>query len=344
MSEGAVPPAQDTGDVQIWEPRRTLRRVDPVDARLSRGFLRCHPEKWFPGFAAHWLPVTHALACEARLAEVKPVMVRPSAGDASFVGSVDGELLLLSVDAESAKALGEEFLPGSAAQASAAMVEYLMRRLLSTLALSWSGPESSTVRFEPDVSPSDVHVVASVRVCVNVNSVLCTVLIGLGQRMVDTFDGLWRRQVQSSSRVPQGSSPVRIELAQLAIPPQMLSDYLLKGTVIDLEIKASDSVTLRVGNRPWMPARLVAVGGVYGCEMIPGAISTPTVPEGTTRLSVELGTLTIDAQGIAELGQAGAVLVTELPLSERVSLVINQEKVGEGRLCVYEGRFALEVQ
>jgi flagellar motor switch/type III secretory pathway protein FliN len=38
------------------------------------------------------------------------------------------------------------------------------------------------------------------------------------------------------------------------------------------------------------------------------------------------------------------VLVTDMPLSERVNLVINQEKVGEGRLCVYEGRFALEVQ
>lgn len=344
MSEGAVPPAHDTGDVQLWEPRRTLRRIDSVDARLSRGFLRCHPEKWFPGFAAHWLPVTHALACEARLAEVKPVMVRPIAGDWSYVGSVDGELLLLSVDPESAKALGDEFLPGSAPKASAAMIEYLMRRLLSTLALSWSGPESSTVRFEPDVPPSDVNVVASVRVCVNINSVLCTVLIGLGQRLVDRFDGLWRRQVHSSSRVPQGSSTVRLELAQLAVPPQMLSDYLLKGTVIDLEVKASDVATLRVGNRPWMPARLVSVGGVFGCEMSPGAITTPTVPEGTTRLSVELGTFTLDAHGIAELGQPGAVLVTDIPVAERVSLVINQEKVGEGRLCVYEGRFALEVQ
>jgi flagellar motor switch/type III secretory pathway protein FliN len=344
VSEKAIPSAQDSGDVQLWEPRRALRRVDPVDARLSRGFLRCHPEKWFPGFAAHWMPVTHALGCEVRLAEVKPVMARPMMGDLTFVGSVDGELMLLNVDPDSGKALADEFLPGGAAKASQAAIEYLMRRLLATLALSWSGPESSTVRFESEVDPSEVSVVASVRVCVNVNAALCTVMIGLGQKMVDKFDGLWRRQIHSSARVPQGSSSVRLELGQLAVPPQMLSDYLTKGTVIDLEVRASDSLTLRMGNRPWMAGRLVDVGGVFGCEMTPGAIASPAAPEGTTRLSIELGTAVLESQAIAELGQPGAVLVTDIPVSERVILSINQEKVGEGRLCVYEGRFALEVQ
>jgi hypothetical protein len=52
----------------------------------------------------------------------------------------------------------------------------------------------------------------------------------------------------------------------------------------------------------------------------------------------------LDGLQIAELSQPGAVLVTDTPVSERVSVTINQEKVGEGRLCVYEGRFALEVQ
>ncbi len=344
MSDGAAPPMQDSGDVQLWEPRRVLRRVDPVDARLSRGFLRCHPEKWFPGFPAHWLPIAHALGCEARLAEVKPVMSRPQLGEFCYVGSIDGEKLLLSIDADSAKALGEEFVPGGGAKAHKAVLEYLMRRLLSTLALSWSGPESSTVRFEPEVSAEDVPVVASVRICVNINAVLCTILVGLGQRMVDTFDGLWRRQVQSSSRVAAGSSLVRLELAQLAVPPQMLSEYLLKGTVIDLEVKASDALTLRVGPRPWMSAKMVDVGGKFGCEMSPGALTVPSAPEGTTRLSIELGTISLEGHQIAELSQPGAVLLTDIPVSERVSLVINQEKVGEGRLCVYEGRFALEVQ
>ncbi len=344
MSEGAAPPMQDAGDVQLWEPRRILRRVDPGDAKLSRGFLRCHPEKWFPGFSAHWLPIAHTLGCEARLAEVKPVMSRPQLSEFCYVGSIDGERLLLAVDPDSAKALGEEFLPGGGLVAQKAMLEYLMRRLLSSLAFSWSGPESSTVRFEPEINPEDVVVVASVRICVNINAVLCTIVVGLGQRMVDTFDGLWRRQVQSSSRITPGSSVVRLELAQLAVPPQVLSEYLLKGTVIDLEVKASDTLTVRVGGRPWMAAKMLDVAGKFGCEMAPGALAVPATPEGTTRLSIELAAVSLEGNQIAELSQPGAVLVTDTPVSERVSVTINQEKVGEGRLCVYEGRFALEVQ
>jgi flagellar motor switch/type III secretory pathway protein FliN len=46
---------------------------------------------------------------------------------------------------------------------------------------------------------------------------------------------------------------------------------------------------------------------------------------------------------LAEFGQAGAVLLSQTPVSENVSLVINQEVVGKARLCVYEGRFAIEV-
>jgi flagellar motor switch/type III secretory pathway protein FliN len=335
---------QDASEVQLWEPRRVLRRLDPSDARLSRGFLRCHPEKWFPGFSAHWLPIAHTLGCEARLAEVKPVMSRPQPGEFCYVGSIDGERLLLAIDPDSAKALGEEFLPGGSVAAQRGMLEYLTRRLLSSLAFSWSGPESSTVRFEAEVAPEDVPVVASVRICVNINAVLCTVMVGLGQRMVDTFDGLWRRQLQSSSRITQGSSIVRLELAQLAVPPQVLSEYLLKGTVIDLEVRASDALTVRVGGRPWMAAKMLDVAGKFGCEMAPGAVAAAPTPEGTTRLSIELAHLSLDGLQIAELSQPGAVLVTDTPVSERVSVTINQEKVGEGRLCVYEGRFALEVQ
>jgi hypothetical protein len=124
----------------------------------------------------------------------------------------------------------------------------------------------------------------------------------------------------------------------------MLSEYLTKGTVIDLEVKASDGVTIKLGSKAWMPARLLDVGGVLGCEMIPGALAVPPITEGATQLAVEFGAFEREGARVAELGQAGAILVTDIPVSGVVNLVINQEKVGEARLCVYEGRFAIEVQ
>jgi hypothetical protein len=137
---------------------------------------------------------------------------------------------------------------------------------------------------------------------------------------------------------------MRLEIAHLGVPPQMLSDYLTKGTVIDLEVRASDTLIVRYGTKPWMPARMVEVGGKFGCEIVSGVLSAPAVPEGTTRLSVELTSVNLDSTHIAELSQPGAILVTDIPLGEMVNLVINGDKVGEARLCVYEGRFAIEVQ
>lgn len=342
-------------DVQLWEPVRMLRRVDALEAGLSRGFLRCHPEKWFPGFAGHWVTLTHALGCEAQIVEVKPCMTRPPLDEASFVGMVDGEPLLLVMDQEAARALSGELVPGARGRAPQIVLEYMMRRLLGSLALSWSGPESSHVTFRGpyragEESAAASAVCASVKITFVLNTVPSTAWIGIGRNLAERLDRLWRRQVHSSARPPQVEGlkgafdgRVRLEIAQLGVPPQMLSEYLSKGTVIDLEVRVSDNVVVRYGTKPWLPARLVCVDTCFGCEVVAGALTTPSVAEGTTRLSVELGSLTLDAAHLAELGQPGAILVTEIPVSERVALVINNDQVGEARLCMYEGRFAIEV-
>lgn len=344
MSEQDTTTAGEGHDVQLWEPQRVLRRVNPSEAKLSRGFLRCRPEKWFPAFATHWQPIIHALGVEARISEIKPVLAKPPLGDVAYVASVSGERIVVAMESAGADSLCDELSPGSGEKASKVVLEYFCRRFIASLALSWSGPESATVRFERDSSASEVTVAGSIRIGFTVNTVPFTLWIGLGPKLVEMLDGLWRRQVQTLSKVAPGTSTLRLELAQLGVPPQMLSEYLTKGTVIDLEVKASDTVTIKVGNKPWMPARLVDVGGSFACEMTPGALTVPQIAEGATQLSVEVGTLTVDSAQIAELGQAGAILVTGVPVSGIVQLVINQERVAEARLCMYEGRFAIEVQ
>jgi len=331
-------------DVQLWEPQRLLRRISPADAKFSRGFLRCRPEKWFPAFANQWLPVIHALGIEARISEIKPVFAKPPMGDVAFVGTVSGERMVIAMDAAGADALSDEIVPGAGEKSARVVLEYFCRRFLSTLALSWSGPESATVTFNRDVDAEQVNVVGSIRIGFTVNTVPFSAWIGLGPKLVEMFDGLWRRQVHTLSKATPGNSTLRFEIAQLGVPPQMLAEYLIKGTVIDLEVKSSETITIKVGNKAWMPARLVDVGGRFGCEMTPGALTVPQIAEGATQLSVEIGSVSLDGSQIAELGQAGAILMTPIPVSGTVQLVINQEKVGEARLCIYEGRFAIEVQ
>lgn len=341
--ELSVDPSGDS-EVQLWEPHRFVRRVDSAEAALSRGFLRSHPEKWFPGFGSHWLPLMHALGCEARISEVKPSMHRIIGDESVYAGTIDGEPVLLSVDAESARNIAEEIVPKARGRAADVVLEYMLRRLLASLAISWSGPQSSKVTFAGLVDPAVAKVAASVKISFVINTVTSTVRIGLGMHMAEQLDRLWRRQVHSSTRAVVDQAVMRLEIAQLAVPPQMLSDYLTQGTVIDLEVKASDSLLVRYGSKPWMPGRMVDVDGKFACEIVSGVPSASTVPEGTTRLSVEIASMQLDGALLAELAQPGAILTTDTPVGETVKLVINDDKVGEARLCVYEGRFAIEVQ
>jgi flagellar motor switch/type III secretory pathway protein FliN len=344
VNERDMTASGDSNEVQLWEPQQALRRMRPGDVQLSRGFLRCRPEKWFPAFPTHWLPVLHALGVEAKMSEIRPVLAKPPVGEVAYVGTVAGESMVIAMERSDADALSDELVPGAGPKAANIVLEYFMRRFVGSLGLSWSGPEATTVTFSPQVDVSMVPLEGSIRISCTVNTVPITVWIGLGTGMVGTLDGLWRRQIQLLSKVLGGSVAVRLEIAQLGVPPQMLSEYLIKGTVIDLEVKAAESITLKVGDKPWMPARLLDVGGKLGCEMTPGALTVPQIAEGATQLSVEFGSLQLDGAELAELSQAGAVLTTTIPVSGMVNLVINQEKVAEARLCVYEGRFAVEVQ
>lgn len=335
--------ADGNAAVHLWEPQRTLRQLDSLEERLSRGFLRCQPEKWFPGFPSQWIPVMLSLGCEARISEIRPVAFGPRKCETCFIGVIDGEEILVGIDDETAKGVAEEFVPGAPSSAQKIVLSYLARRLLVSLANAWSGPQPREVDFKSEGDSASFRSEGAVKVSFTINTTNGTVWLGLGHKWVTTLDGLWRRQVQSTGRGASAGSLLHLEVAQLGVPPQMLAEYLKPGTVIDLEVKASDTVTLRAGNKPWMPARLVNVAGAFGCEIAPGALASAPVAEGTTRLSVALGSVEVTQSESAELSQNGAVLLTRIPVGERVNLMINDDVVGSARLCVYEGRFAIEV-
>lgn len=326
-----------------WDPFRYLRRIDTKEVELSRGFLRCRPEKWFPGFAAQWLPLAHALGVEFRVSEIQAALSVPANFEIGYAASVDGEHICVMIDQPSAKALLDNVVSGGNTTARSVALEYLARRFISSLALSWSGPDSSTVLYDMKQDAQNVKTAGAVKFSFLINNNSCTVWLGLGLRMVQRLDGLWRRQLKSSNKNVEALK-VSVEIGQLAVPQSTLSDYTGSGTVVDLEIPVSDMVTLRVADKPWLPAKLCNVDGNLAIEVIPGAVSNPALPEGTTRLSFRLANLNIDASSVTEITQMGAVYTTQQNLGNEVEMYINNEKIGEATLCVYEGRFAISVK
>ena len=333
------------GDVEPWDPKVVLRSLDAREARLANGFLRCHPERWFPGFAERWAPFISVLGCDVRVSEIKPTLMLPDDSWQCFKGTIEGDSILVAVDPATAAALVEEFIPNVGGELRSQLIlDYLAQRCMAVLGMSQTVSETAgALLFNGRCEVDDVAVVAAVRVSLSLNGAPCSVVVALGQDLVERMDRLWRRQLHSSARTSAEGSVLRFELAQLGVPPHLLSEYVSKGTVIDLEVPVSDAVTLRIGSKVFMPARLVDIDGMLGCQTVQGAAPVYSISDGTSRLSIEIASLPVDPAVLAELGQVGAVLNTGRPIGSSVVLSINQDRVAEARLSVYQGRYAVEV-
>jgi len=333
----------DNSAVQLWDPRVHLREVDPQAAHYSRGFLKARPELWFPGFAAAWLPLTHSLGAEVRVLEVKPQLSWPKQGSYTFTAAVDDEPLLIRLERESARVLLEALLPGTGFRAAEVFLEYLARRLVSTIGTTWTGPPSSSIRFESEPDDSNVRSIAAIKLKLQISGQVCVVWFILGQFLVDKLDALWQRQERAAQRSAVDGGMVSIELGQLAVPPNMLVDYTRSGAMIDLEVPISDVIAVRLPDGAKLSARLVTLGGTFGIEALAGHVPNAPLPAGTTRLVVEFGAIALDAGQIADLSNAGALIDTAIALSPLVRLTINGQVVKEASLCTYENRFAVNV-
>ena len=128
MSNG-LPQDENPGGLVVWDARRYLRSVGSLEVRLSRGFLRCRPEKWFPGLAGHWLPLIHSLGIELKIQEIKPVLTLPAGLSFGYCGSVDDEPFGVFGDHEGVRAILAAVGGAVVPQAGEVLAEYLARRL-----------------------------------------------------------------------------------------------------------------------------------------------------------------------------------------------------------------------
>lgn len=326
-----------------WEPRQLLRECDHGEIHFSRGLLRSRPERWFPGFAAFWLPLAHSLGVEVQLVEVKPILLYPPSLEYGYGAHVDGEPVGILFDSASARVIADAVAPGCDGHAEKVVLEYMVRRFIYSAACAWSAAESSRIEFDGSIDPFQQSAAASVKLTVMVNNNYCTVWTTLGKRLAERLDGLWRRQVHAQAKSENSQGTVHVEIAQLSVAPTMFVEYARPGAVIDLEIPVSDQLTLRLDGKSWMPVRMAANQAAFVFESLPGPAVQLEIPEGTTRLSIELGSFSIDAHAISELSQPGAIFQSELELTNRVAIVAQEKKIASGTLCAFEGRFAVVI-
>lgn len=334
---------QQASGVNSWDYRRSLKTVDQQVARYSKGFLRTQAKKWFPGFSAQWLPLAHSLGVEFKIGNVKPVFKPSLPSTSGFYGEINGEPIALLADADDIATLLEPVVPNTDFYAKDIVAEYLSRRMFKSLTLAWSGPELASTSFVGATTTDALELFAGLEFDLFVNNTKCKFWIAFGESTVTQLDGLWRRQLRSISSQKRCPENLHIEIAQIAVKPIELSQYTTPGTLVDLETEVTDVVTLRSGSDIALPARLCIVEDCFAAETIASSVPELSLPEGMTRLSIELGVLGIKDQAYSEHLQPGAVWETDLPLSDKVKLLVNNEVIGEAILCTFEGKFAISV-
>ena len=332
---------QAGGNRVDWDPLQRLRAVDKEHVQLSRGFLRARPERWFPDFSAQWMPLAHSLGVSCKVTGVIPVVSVPKSSGARFEFLFDNEPGQILFDDESQDKIVSALAPGSKTSAHSIVLEYIARRLIASLSISWSGHGSSAAKFV-GVGESNQHN-AAIKLTLSINSNPVTLWICLGTRAVEKLDSLWRKQVISSvSRIAE-QEEMRVMIQELAVPRDTLANYSTPGVLIDLEKEISDLVTIDLGADRFIPARLARLHDHFVIESVPGTISSPAIDPNNVRVRVELLSAKVPGSFIPEMSQIGAMYGTGVTVSNSVTLSVGQSSFASGLLQEYQGRFVMQI-
>lgn len=362
-SSNLISDSQSTGDesaLQSWDPYLHCRPVDSFEIKMSRGFLRSLPARWFPGLNSHWLPLFHSTGIEFKVSEVTPLLVPGIGVGPDYLNSLEGlgawliddEPLALYSDTASKNILAQAFVPNSSRYGRKTVIEYLCRRIAVSLQASWSGLDNSQLSYDSEFAFDKFRPQAWIRVKALINNERAVFTFGLGRLLAEKLDGLWRRQIRpagagadilAGKQQRQGNYRVRFELARLSVAPQSLPAYLKAGSLIDLEIPQTTQVVMKIGEESWLSASLCCCQERFAFETISLIPPVLQVVEGATPLCIEFGSSSLDATICSELEQVGSLIETDLPVSDIVQLSIRGEKVGRARLVRFEGRFALSI-
>jgi hypothetical protein len=327
-----------------WNPLVALPKSSKRDITSSRGFLRCQPAKWVPGFAVQWVALAHSLGIEVKVVGVTPTLQIKTANSRVYAGKISDAEIGVSAAEDSLLFITNAIVPGGAAAGHNILEEYLIRRLLASLIMSWSGAELTNFAFLGKKEISEMEIGGAIQVSLMINGFPASFSILLSPTLIEMMDGMWRRQLRSSFVERKPIQGIDVDIAHLAVSPTSLSEYTSPGTIVDLEIPSSDAVILKLSSGELITGRLRTESEEYVIEVGAGAPPPLNQPEGTSRVAVRLGSFKLEpGADISELLQPGSLIPTGIPVSNIAALVVGSERIGRVKICVYEQRFAMTV-
>lgn len=332
-----------------WAPQGTLPRVSSNHVRFSLGFLRSDFSTWFGLFQKEWEPLLRSLGVSANLVEVNTGFEFPDHLSRITPVEVDSEIAVVGMDEIAEREISSKISLDIPESAQDLLIEYFERRLISTFSKGWTHSEKLECSFIAPEEAESAEVVGVIELVLSVNSTEFSIWFGIGPRLTEKFDRLWRAQVAKSGALlserdnTQAEYDVSIELSQLAVSPAKLIDYLRAGTVINLKDPIDVRVKLLMDDEVFAEGELCQFDGCFAVQITSTSPRVASIPEATTRVQVILAKTNLDKRAFLECHQEGACLLTDVPVSNIAFLRISGEDVAKANLGVIDGLFALNV-
>ncbi|MCB0360380.1 MAG: hypothetical protein KDD44_12115, partial [Bdellovibrionales bacterium] len=232
------------GTFEGWDLTQEIPELDVYDVRYSRGFLRAPFDAWFGDVRADWQPLAERLGIELENFSLRRGFVFPENVGRVVPVEFGGEIGVIGLEDASANALLRVFGSGVDESAEDLLLEYLERRLLSTLSAVWRSDTQFTTSYLAPDEVESVEIVGVLTVHCTFGGNPLSVHFGLGPRMLEFFDLRHRRefvasQLLDSDALDSETVELSVELVELNVEPAMLVDYMRSGTAISLDLPRS---------------------------------------------------------------------------------------------------------
>jgi len=334
----------EDGNFQAWNASNFLERVDSFSVNYSKGFLQADIASYFKGIEQYWSSFFKLTAHPVEDFKIQQKIGFETSLFWQSLIEIDGKYGCIGIDQRSFDVLSKSVGDPSSFQGADIVIEYLARRLASTLEKTWVEDYTTPFLFLSKRPSQEESFVSTVLITFKLSGEEVTIHFGLDSLVTDSLDSISKKQHMIKDT---GSSndlvSVSIELVENAVEPAKLIDYLRAQALIDLETDISSKVILRVDSAFWAKGSLKLCKDSYVVE-IDGFNDEPkSFREGATRMRVELSRLEMSKKELSLCRNIGSKMFVDSKVGDPVFILISGEHVASATLGSIDNTFALKV-
>ena len=326
---------------ELWNFNQ-LEFIDSSKINFSSGFIASKPARWVPNFSAHWVPLFQSLNINVKVISVTPSIDLPKI-DQFWVGTFEDEALCLNTNKDTAASIAKLFLNSEDAISISLVQEYLVIRFLTSLSNSWSGPSLPKLYFYSEGTKNHLNIQAGIKVVLSIHDEIKELWLLIGPKLLKTLDGLWQRQTSSFASKQFDYDLLALEIDRINVPISDLNKYFEKGNRIAIGFSGNDPVSITSKGEVVSLAKLFRSNDSFVVQTISPA-NIPEYKPNMVVVSFILGEFTLPTEKIPSLTTVGSYLSTNINLSSKIILQIDNKNVAEGSLMFEDDHYFVMVE